>query len=1018
MVGTVEQPYKPTTVEEKLDRKNEMKARGTLLIALPNKDQLKFYSYQDAKLLMEAIEKSYGGNKESKKVQWTLLKQKYENFTASSSETLDKTFDRLQKLISQLKIQGEVIEQEDINLNLLRSLPSEWKTHALIWRNKAKIETISLDDFTNSTSSTNKSDNTAFGVSIAHTQDGHFARECRAPKNQENKGREYGRRTVPVKNPIENALIAQDGIGGYDWSYQAKEEHPTNFSLMTLTSSGSSSNSDSENLEKAEKERDELKLTLEKYQNSSKSLNTLLESQVSDKDKTRLGYKAASPTIENFVNSSKIIKNQENVRSISDKGYHAVPPPYTNNYIPPKRDLMFIDEQVESESIDVVSTVSSSVVKNVESKVESVDVKNKGVCSTKEYKEKGVIDSGCFRHMTENKCHLTDYEDYDGGFVSFGYGKGRIYGKGKIKTGTLGFNDVYFCKLLDESQVLMRVPRKDNIYSVDLKSVIPTGGLTCLFAKATTDESNLWHRRLGHINYKIMNKLVRGNLVRGKFDEKADEGFFVGYSVVSKAMRVFNKKTRIVEETLNIRFLENAPNVKVNGPDWLLDIDSLTISINYVPVVAGFQTNGIAGTKDNICSPKDSAVDAGKKATEVDESQVSDNGGQDNQVTRSEFEGLFQQESHTEHINNTNSCNTVSSPVNTAGPSFVNAASPSPINAAGTPVSTNAFEEHPFVRFSHFKNAFSLPQVPIVTPTNDTGIFGNAYDDEVVEEEVGMNNVVSSYTIPDAPLTKFLKDHPKDQVIGNLETPVQIRQITKINEEHVYQMDVKSAFLYGKIEEEVYVCQPHGFEDPDFPNKVYKVQKALYGLHQAPTTCQDIYVADILKKFGFSTVKIASTLMEPNKALVKDAKAKDVDVHLYRSMIGSLMYLTASRLDITFAVCACLRMMIAKDGRCFMDIFAVKTGISSLNTTGQRSGKTKWKGLPLEAEQDSGNINRTQSMATLNEPFPQGTSSVCDTAAGGCEIEGVGWGLGGMAKPSPLGPEVDYSKIVAKTLDT
>ncbi|GJW43133.1 putative ribonuclease H-like domain-containing protein [Tanacetum coccineum] len=151
--------------------------------------------------------------------------------------------------------------------------------------------------------------------------------------------------------------------------------------------------------------------------------------------------------------------------------------------------------------------------------------------------------------MTGNKYYLTEYEDYDGGFVSFRDGKDRISRKGKIKTETLDFDHVYFCKelkynlfsmsqicekkynvlftdteclvlssdfkLLDESQVLLRVPRKDNIYSVDLKSVVPTKDLTCLFAKVIIDESNLWHRRLGHINFKNMNKLVRGNLVRG-----------------------------------------------------------------------------------------------------------------------------------------------------------------------------------------------------------------------------------------------------------------------------------------------------------------------------------------------------------------------------------------------------------------------------------------------------------------------------------------------------------------------
>ncbi|GJV36067.1 ribonuclease H-like domain-containing protein [Tanacetum coccineum] len=194
---------------------------------------------------------------------------------------------------------------------------------------------------------------------------GYFARECRAPRNQENRGREINRRTITVETPTENALVAQDRIGGYDWSYQAEEEHPANFSLMAHTSSGSSSSSDSESqfnlvsykaglesvearlahykknevvyeesinvlnlevklrdnalvenkkkLEKAEKERDDLKLTLENFRNLSKSLNNLLESQVIDKFKTGLGYNAASstaasPAVESFMNSSEMLK--------------------------------------------------------------------------------------------------------------------------------------------------------------------------------------------------------------------------------------------------------------------------------------------------------------------------------------------------------------------------------------------------------------------------------------------------------------------------------------------------------------------------------------------------------------------------------------------------------------------------------------------------------------------------------------------------------------------------------------
>ncbi|GKB67255.1 putative ribonuclease H-like domain-containing protein, partial [Tanacetum coccineum] len=165
--------------------------------------------------------------------------------------------------------------------------------------------------------------------------------------------------------------------------------------------------------------------------------------------------------------------------------------------------------------------------------------------------DQGIFDSGCSRHMTGNKSFLIDYQKVDGGFVAFaGSPKGgKITRKGKIRIGKLDFKDVYFIKelkfnlfsvsqmcdkknnvlftktkclvlspdfkLLDESQVLVKVPRQNNMYSFNLKSVVPSGGLTCLFAKATIDESNLWHRRLGHINFKTMNKLVRGNLVRG-----------------------------------------------------------------------------------------------------------------------------------------------------------------------------------------------------------------------------------------------------------------------------------------------------------------------------------------------------------------------------------------------------------------------------------------------------------------------------------------------------------------------
>ncbi|GJX92293.1 hypothetical protein Tco_0345619 [Tanacetum coccineum] len=149
VVEGVEKVIPPTTAEEKAQKRLEVKARSTLMMGIPNEHQLKFNSIKDAKLLMEAVEKRFGGNAATKKTQRNLLKQQYENFTAPSSEMLDQTFDRLQKLVSQLELLGEMISQEDVNQKLLRSLSSEWNTHAVVWRNKAELETMSMDDLYN-----------------------------------------------------------------------------------------------------------------------------------------------------------------------------------------------------------------------------------------------------------------------------------------------------------------------------------------------------------------------------------------------------------------------------------------------------------------------------------------------------------------------------------------------------------------------------------------------------------------------------------------------------------------------------------------------------------------------------------------------------------------------------------------------------------------------------------------------------------------------------------------------------
>nr|GEW99415.1 hypothetical protein [Tanacetum cinerariifolium] len=285
IVEGVSQPVAPTTAEQQLARKNELKARGTLLMALPDKHQLKFNSHKDAKTLMKAIEKRLGGNTKTKKVQKTILIQQFKNFTGSSSEGLDQIHDRLQKLVSQLEIHRVSLSREDVNMKFLRSLPSKWKTHTLIQRNKADLKEQNLDDlfnslkiyetevkqssssgtatqnlaFVSSTSTDSTTDSTgknlgangptSMGFDMSKVEcfnchkKGHFARECRYPKDPRRPDvAKPQRRTVLVETSTSNALVSQcNGTGSYDWSYQAEEE-PANFALIAFSSNSSSDN--------------------------------------------------------------------------------------------------------------------------------------------------------------------------------------------------------------------------------------------------------------------------------------------------------------------------------------------------------------------------------------------------------------------------------------------------------------------------------------------------------------------------------------------------------------------------------------------------------------------------------------------------------------------------------------------------------------------------------------------------------------------------------------------------------
>ncbi|GKA93082.1 ribonuclease H-like domain-containing protein [Tanacetum coccineum] len=448
---------------------------------------------------------------------------------------IEQTYERLQKLFSQLKMHGEVIPQEDINQKFLRILSQEWTMHTIMWRNKPEIETLSLDDLFNNlkayeledvnTASTQDNEdlqqinpddleemdlrwniamltmrarrflkNTVRKLEMANKERirfdkskvecfnchkrGHFVRECRAPRNQDSKNKEPIRRTVPVEKTTSNALVSYSSS-----STNSEVSNDSNwYNAVPPPYTG----------------------------NFMPPKSNLVDPSIDDfVDESFSGSVVEKPTVETNEpettrkeNGAPIIKDW-----VSDSDEENVPKDKTIEMFnkPSFAKINFVKstEQVKSPR-------KTSVDKNRQNTPSTRGNKGNAVKgNSQELKNKGVIDSGCSRHMTGNISYLTDYKEIDGGFVAFGGNSkgGKIIGKGKIRTGKLDFKDVYFVKelkfnlfsvsqmcdkknsvlfidtecvvlspdfkLTDESHVLLKVPRNDNMYSVDLKNVVP-----------------------------------------------------------------------------------------------------------------------------------------------------------------------------------------------------------------------------------------------------------------------------------------------------------------------------------------------------------------------------------------------------------------------------------------------------------------------------------------------------------------------------------------------------------------
>nr|GEW04165.1 copia protein [Tanacetum cinerariifolium] len=374
-----------------------------------------------------------------------------------------------------------------------------------------------------------------------------------------------------------------------------------------------------------------------------------------------------------------------------------------------------------------------------------------------------------------------------------------------------------------------------------------------------------------------------------KADEKADEGFFIGYSLNSKAFRVFNRRTRIVEETLHIRFSENTPNNMGSRPNWLFDIDALTKTMNYQPVVA---------------DPK-SSQDAGFKPS-------NDVGMKVNEVPRQENECKDQEEK--DSVNSTNR--------------------------------VNALVKLLMLLAMKLMMGILIRNKARLVAQGHTQEKGIDYDEVFVP-------------------------------VARIEAIRLFLAYASFKDFMMYQMDVKSAFLYGKIEEEVYVCQPLGFEDPDFHDKVYKVENALYGLHQALRAWYENLSTYLLNN-RFQKGKIDKTLFirrQKGNILLVQVYVDDIIFGStnkklctsYEKLMHDKFRMSSMR-ELTFVLGLQAKLNAVRHKL----ILLGKLITARVNVD---QGRATTTASSLEAEHDNGNINKTQTKVTSNKPSSQGTSS-------------------------------------------
>ncbi|GJT04541.1 putative ribonuclease H-like domain-containing protein [Tanacetum coccineum] len=888
----------PKTAQGLLARQRERKDKSTLLLALPDEHQLKFHGIDDAKEL------------------WAAIKNRFEG--------LDKAYDRFQRLISQLEVHGAPVSNEDANHKFLKALPSAWSNIALIMRNNENLDTLDLDDLYNnlkvyeveikgSSGSSSNSQNIAF----LSSKNASSSDEALNTTNDASITTSYNFQGQSSSSSYADEVMFKK-VNGYH-----AVPPPLTGNYIPLKA----------DLSFAGLDDSVYKCNVSKTIVNESKVETNITKTSTNSVENPKTVRPSAPIIEEWESNSD---DECEIRQ-SKPSYTKISFVKSDEYVKTPREPIKQKENVEQNKYRQAENSRKSQNRMAKKSV----IKN-NVGQGAGQRETRPVWNNAQRIYHQNK------------FVPLVV----LTRSGRITVSTAKKSSPRAAVSTSPTRPVNTATPKKNVNVLNSrrnsfhKSHSP---IRRSFYRSTTPKTRNSNEKVNIVWVKKVN-------TAGQKAVSAIEG---NGNTAVKASTETRPTLRLSRELDGggCMHLEEVQAVgsktgKGVGPEWVFDIDSLTMSMNYKPFTAGNQTNGNIGSKDaekelteepanelllsvssfvNTATPQDAYSlpdDPNMPPLEnivyskEDENACIFGGAYDDQDMGAEAD-----------INNLESTMTVS---------------PIPI--------TRVHKDHPVNQI--IRDLYTTPQTrrmtkqsgeqALIEPKKVIQALTDPSWIEAMQEEL-LNKKDERGLVVKNKARLAAQGYTQEEGIDYNEVFAPVARIEEIRlflayasymGFVVYQMDVKSAFLYGTIEQEVYVCQPSGFEDPQFPNKVYKVEKALYGLHQALKACefeemmhkkfqmssmeeltfflglqvkqkdegifisQDKYVADILKKFDFATVKTSSTLLEPSKSLLKDEEANDVDFHLYRSMIGSLMYLTTSRPDIMFVVCNCARFQV------------------------------------------------------------------------------------------------------------